>query len=74
MFELLRRVLNYEFTVTQLTGFGLMLATPYLLIGLIWSGTLGAALRGLAGLDLAVSLLGSIVLWPVLLASNLCPG
>ena len=53
-------------------GLGLILGTPYLIIGLIWSLTHTAHLHEMHGVDLVVSFLGSIVSWPVLLFSNVC--
>ncbi|WP_067970903.1 hypothetical protein [Mycolicibacter icosiumassiliensis] len=66
------RLLNYRIPIGELIGLGLFLAAPYLSIGLIWSLTHTAALHGMRGLDLVVSLLGSIVAWPVLLIANVC--
>ncbi|KLO29429.1 membrane protein [Mycolicibacter heraklionensis] len=66
------RLLSYRMSVGELIGLGLILGTPYLIIGLIWSLTHTAHLHDLQGLDLVVSFLGSIVSWPVLLVSNVC--
>lgn len=66
------RVLSYRMSVGELIGLGLILGTPYLIIGLIWSLTHTAHLHDMQGLDLVVSFLGSIVSWPVLLVSNIC--
>lgn len=66
------RLLNYRMPIGELIGLGLFLGTPYLTIGLIWTLTHTGALHGMRGLDLVVSLLGSIVAWPVLLIANVC--
>jgi len=66
------RLLNHRIPVGELIGPGVFLGTPYLIVGVIWSLTHTAALHGMHGLDLAVSLLGSIVFWPVLLIANVC--
>ncbi|MCV7383814.1 hypothetical protein [Mycolicibacter longobardus] len=66
------RLLSYRMSVAELIGLGLMLGTPYLIIGLIWSLTHTAHLHEMQGLDLVVSFLGSIVSWPVLLVANVC--
>lgn len=58
--------------LAKLLGIGVILGTPYLIIGLIWSSTHTAHLRQMQGADLVVSFLGSIVSWPVLLFSNVC--
>ncbi|OMC12443.1 hypothetical protein A5735_13810 [Mycolicibacter heraklionensis] len=66
------RLLSYRMTVAELIGLGLFVGTPYLTIGLIWTLTHTAYLHGMHGLDLVVSFLGSIALWPVLLVANIC--
>jgi NADH:ubiquinone oxidoreductase subunit 4 (subunit M) len=72
MLEKLRRVLDFQLTIAQLIAIGLILGTPYLLVGTIWSITHTEHLHQMHGVDLAVSFLGSIVSWPVLLFSNVC--
>ncbi|WP_407663439.1 hypothetical protein [Mycolicibacter senuensis] len=59
-------------SVAELIGLGLIVGTPYLIVGLIWSLTHTAHLHEMQGIDLVVSFLGSIVSWPVLLFSNVC--
>jgi hypothetical protein len=66
------RLLSYRMSVGELIGLGLILGTPYLIIGLIWSLTHTAHLHEMQGVDLVVSFLGSIVSWPVLLFANVC--
>lgn len=66
------RLLSYRMSVGELIGMGLIIGTPYLIIGLVWSLTHTAHLHEMQGLDLIVSFLGSIVSWPVLLVSNVC--
>ena len=72
MLETIRRILGYQVTIAQLIALGLILGTPYLLVGAIWSTTHTAHLQNMRGADLVVSFLGSIVSWPVLLFSNVC--
>ena len=72
MLEKIRRVLSLELSVAQLLAIGIVVGTPYLLVGTVWSMTHTEHLRELQGADLAVSFLGSIVSWPVLLFSNVC--
>ena len=50
----------------------LIVGTPYLIVGVIWSSTHTEHLQHMDGLDLAISYLGSIVSWPVLLISDVC--
>lgn len=72
MLEKIGRLLSYKLTIAELIGLGLILGTPYLVVGLIWSATHTAHLHEMRGADLVVSFLGSIVSWPVLLFSNVC--
>ncbi|OBG30366.1 hypothetical protein [Mycobacterium sp. E3198] len=72
MLEKLHRVLEFRLSIAQLMAIGIILGTPYLLVGVIWSTTHTEHLHQMHGLDLAVSFLGSIVSWPVLLFANVC--
>lgn len=72
MLEMLRKVLGFQFTIAELIGIALIVGTPYLLVGVVWSATHTEHLRDMDGIDLVVSFLGSIVSWPVLLFSNVC--
>ena len=72
MLERLRRVLEFRLSIAQLLAIGVILGTPYLLVGTIWSTTHTEHLQQMHGVDLAVSFLGSIVSWPVLLFANVC--
>lgn len=72
MLAKLRQILSYQFTVAELIGLAIIVGTPYLIIGTIWSITHTEHLDQLKGADLVVSFLGSIVSWPVLLFSNVC--
>jgi hypothetical protein len=72
MLTRLRNLLDYKLTVAELLGLAVMIGVPYLLVGVVWSSTHTAHLSQLHGADLAVSYLGSIVSWPVLLFSNVC--
>jgi hypothetical protein len=68
----LRQILSYELTVAEWIGLALVLGTPYLIVGVIWSSTHTDHLHSMHGPDLVVSFLGSIASWPVLLFSNVC--
>jgi hypothetical protein len=72
MLEKLRRVLEFRLSIGQLMAIGIILGTPYLLVGTIWSTTHTEHLHQMHRVDLAVSFLGSIVSWPVLLFANVC--
>lgn len=72
MLTKLRQLLSYQLSIAELIGIALLLGTPYLIVGVIWSSTHTEHLRQMRGADLVVSFLGSIVSWPVLLFSNVC--
>jgi hypothetical protein len=72
MLSRIRVLFDVELSIAELIGVGLLLAGPYLLIGLIWSSTHAQSLHGVHGVELSVALLGSIVLWPALLVANVC--
>lgn len=67
-----RNLLKFEMTIAEWIGTAILAAIPYLVIGVIWSTTHTDQLAGLTGIDRAVSFLGSIVSWPVLLISDVC--
>jgi hypothetical protein len=68
----LRRLLGLQVTVGELIMVALIIGTPYLIVGVFWSSTHTEHLQQMAGLDLAVSYLGAIVSWPVLLFADVC--
>jgi hypothetical protein len=67
-----RRLLGFQVTIGELIVVALILGTPYLIVGVIWSSTHTEHLQHMAGADLVVSYLGSIVSWPVLLIADVC--
>ena len=68
----IRSFLRFEMTIAEWIGTAILAAIPYLVIGVIWSTTHTDHLAGLTGVDRAVSFLGAIVSWPVLLFSDVC--
>ncbi len=68
----MRRLLGYQVTIGELIVLALVLGTPYLVVGVFWSSTHTEHLQRMAGADLVVSYLGSIVSWPVLLFTDVC--
>ena len=72
MLTAVRRVLRFEMTIAEWIGTAVILGIPYLVVGIIWTATHTDHLSQLHGVDLAVSFLGSIVSWPVLLVANVC--
>jgi hypothetical protein len=72
MLAKLRRLLDFELSLAELIGIGLLFGTPYLIVGVVWSSTHTEPLHEMGHVDLLISMLGSIVLWPVLLVANVC--
>ena len=72
MLTKLRQILDYQLSIAELIGIGLLLGIPYLAIGLVWSATHTEHLHDMRSADLVVSFLGSIAAWPVLLVANVC--
>lgn len=70
--DALRKFFGFEMTIAEWIGTALLAAIPYLVIGVTWATTHAGHLGGLTGFDRAVSFLGSIVSWPVLLFSDVC--
>jgi hypothetical protein len=70
--DALRRLLGFQVTIGELIVVAIVVGAPYLIVGVIWSGMHTAHLQDMAGADLVVSCLGSIVCWPVLLFADVC--
>jgi len=68
----LRRLLSHEFTVAELIGLAIILATPHLLIGLAWALTHTDRTEHMHGVARVLSFLATIVAWPVLFLTNMC--
>jgi hypothetical protein len=66
-----RKVLAFEMTIAEWIGTAAMLAVPYLVVGMVWTAFTGDHLGG-QGHSRLLSILGSIVSWPVLLVSTVC--
>jgi hypothetical protein len=66
----LRRFLGFQVTIGQLIVVGVILGTPYVVVGAFWSSTHTDHLAQMSGIDLVVSYLGSVVSWPVLLVAD----
>ena len=70
--DTVRRLLGFEMTIAEWIGTATLAAIPYLVIGVVWSATHTGHLDGMTGIDRAVSFIGAIVGWPVLLFSDVC--
>jgi hypothetical protein len=72
VFGAVRRLLSFQVTIGELIVAALVVGTPYLLVGVIWSSTHTEHLKHMTGIDMVVSYLGSIASWPVLLFADVC--
>jgi uncharacterized membrane protein len=75
MLTIARRVLNYPVSIGALVEIALVAAIPYLIVGAVVSAAYGEGLhQGQVerGNDALVTLMASIVSWPVLLFSHSC--
>jgi hypothetical protein len=66
-----RRVLEFEMTIAEWIGTAVMLAVPYVLVGMLWTATHTDDVGG-QGIGRAFSILASIASWPALLLSAVC--
>ncbi len=71
MLTAVRKVLAFEMTIAEWIGTAAMLAVPYVLIGMVWTAVAGDQFGG-HGAGRILSILASIVSWPVLLVSAVC--
>jgi len=69
---LVRRVLEFEMTIAEWIGTALMLAAPYVLVGLVWALTHPADRVAAHGIGWILLFLRAVIAWPVLLLSNAC--
>jgi hypothetical protein len=69
-----RRLMDFELSLAELIGVGVVLAGPYLVIGLVWTFTHAHSVDGLRGVELLISVLGSVAFWPALLLASVCVG
>jgi len=66
------RLMDFELSIAEWISIGLLLAGPYLIVGVVWSTTHAEPFQRMGGVELLVSVIGSIVLWPALLLANVC--
>ncbi|WP_083410853.1 hypothetical protein [Mycolicibacterium rutilum] len=67
----MKRVLSFEMTIAEWIGTALMLAAPYVVVGMVWTAfnTDQVSATGVAWL---VQLLGSVAFWPAMVFSAVC--
>lgn len=69
MLSVLRKLLDFEMTIAEWFGTAIMVAVPYLVVGMVWTVVDGDHTHALGG---PLSILASIVSWPALLISAVC--
>jgi hypothetical protein len=67
-----QRVLKFEMTIAEWIGTAVMLLVPYLVIGVLWTATHAERLGDAHGFDWFVSVVVSVLAWPVLFVFHLC--
>ncbi|ORV82463.1 hypothetical protein [Mycolicibacterium iranicum] len=68
-----RRIMDYEMTLAEWFGAGLMLAAPYGVIGLLFSVFRPEYIEHADGAAKAAVFIGSVLFWPILLFTDVCP-
>jgi len=66
-----RKVLDFQMTIAEWIGTAVILAVPYLVVGMVWTAVSGDHIGGQGHVRI-LSILASIVTWPVLLVSTVC--
>jgi hypothetical protein len=69
---LARKVLEFEMTLAEWIGTALILAAPYLLIGVIWAFAHTADRTTAHGIWWVLLFVRAVIAWPALLVSNVC--
>ncbi len=68
-----KRLLSFEMTIAEWIGTGLILAAPYIVVGIGWTALRLDRLDG-SGLTWLLQIVGSVVFWPALVFSAVCVG
>ncbi|BBY43697.1 hypothetical protein [Mycolicibacterium celeriflavum] len=71
MLSAVRKVLTFEMTIAEWIGTALMLAAPYLVIGVVWTALNRDQLDG-TGLSWLGQLIATIAFWPAMVFSAVC--
>jgi hypothetical protein len=66
-----KRLMSFEMTIAEWIGTAVMLAAPYLVVGMIWTATHTEQLEA-SGTARIVEIIGTIACWPALLFSAVC--
>jgi hypothetical protein len=72
MLSVVRRVAAYEMTIAEWIGAALILAIPYLVVGVFWTALHYEHLTRLDGVHRLLSLVAFVVCWPLLVLTDMC--
>lgn len=72
MLSVLRRIAAYEMTIAEWIGAALILAIPYLVVGVLWTALHYEHLTRLDGVRRPLSLVAFVVFWPLLVLTDMC--
>lgn len=65
-------VFSFEMTIAEWLGTAVMLAAPYLVLGVLWAVTHTGAFEAAHGLDRVLVFVRTVVFWPMLLLTSMC--
>ncbi|KIU16495.1 hypothetical protein [Mycolicibacterium llatzerense] len=65
-------VFSFEMTIAEWLGSAVMLAAPYLVLGVLWAVTHTGAFEAAHGLDRVLVFVRTVVFWPMLLLTSMC--
>lgn len=68
-----RRLMDYEMTLAEWFGAGLLLAAPHVVVGLLFSVFRPEYIEHADGAAKVAAFAGSVLFWPVLLFTDVCP-
>lgn len=71
MLSAVKKVLSFEMTIAEWIGTALMLAAPYVVVGLVWTALHLVQLTG-TGAEWLLQFVGSVAFWPAMVFSAVC--
>ncbi|MDA2892480.1 hypothetical protein PDG61_16285 [Mycolicibacterium sp. BiH015] len=73
MLTSVRRIMDYEMTLAEWFGAGLILGVPHAAIGVLFSVVRPEYSEHADGVAKVGAFVGSVLFWPVLLVTEVCP-
>lgn len=68
-----RRIMDYEMTLAEWFGAGLILGVPHGMLGLLFTVFRPEYIENADGVAKVGAFVGSVLFWPVLLVTEVCP-